>query len=178
MIGLTRHRPHREPAIRSHELTLGRSFGVAFDHGEDFFTTLAGFCQQHHVRHAYIPGFIAGFSEVRIVGTCDKPDDPDAPIWSGVHLTNVEALGSGTLAYDEANDQVHPHIHVSVGLKTHSATAYTSHLLQAQVQFLTEMLIIEVTSPELLRHRNTDLYNVPQLHFGRHKTSPTPSKEN
>jgi hypothetical protein len=29
--------------VRSHELTLGRSFGVTFDHGEDFFTALTEF---------------------------------------------------------------------------------------------------------------------------------------
>ncbi|WP_374726186.1 PPC domain-containing DNA-binding protein [Saccharothrix longispora] len=162
-----RPRPDEEPVIRSHELTLGRSFGVAFDHGDDFFTALTDFCTQHHVRHAYIPSFIAGFSEVDIVGTCEKLDNPEAPVWSKVHLTNVEAFGGGTLAYDETNDQVHPHIHVAVGLKEHSATGYTSHLLQAQVQFLTEMLVIEVTSPALLRRRNPDLYDVPQLHFGQ-----------
>jgi hypothetical protein len=54
------------------------------------------------VRQAYIPSFIAGFSEVQIIGACDKLDDPQAPVWSKVHLTNVEAFGGGTLAYDEA----------------------------------------------------------------------------
>ncbi|MFD0203753.1 MULTISPECIES: PPC domain-containing DNA-binding protein [Saccharothrix] len=152
--------------MRSHELTLGRSFGVAFDHGDDFFTELAAFCDQHQVRHAYIPSFIAGFSEVDIVGTCDKLQDPQAPVWSKVHLTNVEAFGGGTLAYDEADSKVHPHIHVSVGLKEHSAAGYTSHLLNARVQFLTEMLIIEVAQPALIRRRNASLYDVPQLHFG------------
>ncbi|XVS62075.1 PPC domain-containing DNA-binding protein [Actinosynnema sp. CA-299493] len=152
--------------MRSHELTLGRSFGVAFDHGDDFFTELAAFCDHHQVRHAYIPSFIAGFSEVDIVGTCDKLQDPQAPVWSKVHLTNVEAFGGGTLAYDEAGDQVHPHTHVSVGLKEHSAAGYTSHLLNARVQFLTEMLIIEIAQPALIRRRNANLYDVPQLHFG------------
>ncbi|PSL51404.1 putative DNA-binding protein with PD1-like motif [Saccharothrix carnea] len=152
--------------MRSHELTLGRSFGVAFDHGDDFFTELAAFCDQRQVRHAYIPSFIAGFSEVDIVGTCDKLQDPQAPVWSKVHLANVEAFGGGTLAYDEAGGKVHPHIHVSVGRKEHSAAGYTSHLLNARVQFLTEMLIIEIAQPALIRRRNANLYDVPQLHFG------------
>ena len=113
--------------MRSHELTLGRSFGVTFDHGEDFFTALREFCQQNKVCHGYIPSFIAGFSEVQIVGACEKLDDPQAPVWSVVHLTNVEAFGGGTLAYEEAGGRVAPHIHVSVGLKEHSATGHTSH---------------------------------------------------
>jgi hypothetical protein len=38
--------------------------------------------------------FLAAFAEADIVGTCDKLDDPAAPVWSKVHLTNAEALGS------------------------------------------------------------------------------------
>ena len=152
--------------MRSHELTLGRSFAVTFDHGEDFFTALTAFCEENGVRQGYIPGFIAGFSQVQIVGTCDKLDDPNAPVWTKVHLTNVEALGGGTLAYDPINEQVAPHIHVTVGLKDHSATGHTSHLLGATVQFLTEMLVIEVAAPQMCRVRQPDLYDVPLLRFG------------
>jgi predicted DNA-binding protein with PD1-like motif len=151
--------------MHSRELTLGRSFGVTFDHAEDFFTTLAAFCKANNVRQGYVPSFIAGFSAVDIVGTCEKLDDPVAPVWTKVHLTNVEALGAGTLAYDEATGDVLPHIHVSVGLKEHSATGHTSHLLNAQIQFLTEMLVIEVASPAMHRWRNPSLYDVPLLQF-------------
>ena len=151
--------------MRSHELTLGRSFAVAFDHGEDFFTALTDFCHTNNVRQGYIPMFIAGFSEVDIVGTCTKLDDPHAPVWSSVHLTNVETLGGGTLAYDDTENKVLPHIHVTVGLKEHSATGHTSHLQQARVQFLTEMILTEVTEPNLHRRPNPGLYDVPLLHF-------------
>jgi hypothetical protein len=41
-----------------------------------------------------------------------------------------------------------------------------SILLSATVQFLTEMLIVEVASPAMRRLRNPDLYDVPLLHFG------------
>ena len=73
---------------------------------------------------------------------------------------------SGTIAYDEAEDRILPHIHVSVGLKEHSATAHTSHLLSAKVQFLTEMLVVEVAGPSMSRERDTNLYDVPLLRFG------------
>lgn len=154
--------------MRSHDLTLGRTFGVTFDHGEDFFTALAEFCRDNNVRQGYIPSFIAGLADVDIVGTCDKLDDPTAPVWSKVHLTNVEAFGGGTLAYDPDTDTVHPHIHVAVGLKEHAATGYTSHLLRAEVLFLTEMLIIEVTNPPMRRERQPDLHDVPLLRFEPH----------
>lgn len=152
--------------MRSSELTLGRTFAVAFDHGDDFYDALADFCHQNNVRQGYIPAFIAGFSDVDLVGTCEKLDDPNAPVWTKVHLTNVEAFGGGTLAYDETNDRVAPHIHVAVGLKEHSATGHTSHLLSATVQFLTEMLVIEVIAPDMLRVPQSDLYDVPLLQFG------------
>ncbi|GAA2975608.1 PPC domain-containing DNA-binding protein [Actinokineospora diospyrosa] len=152
--------------MRSHELALGRSFAVTFDHGDDFFEALDQFCRDNNLRQGYIPGFIAGFADAQIVGTCDKLDDPQAPVWSQVHLTNAEAFGGGTLAWDPVEDRVAPHIHVSVGLKEHSATAHTSHLLGARVQFLTEMLVFEVVSPTMHRVRQPDLYNVPLLRLG------------
>ncbi len=151
--------------MRSTQLITGRTFAVAFDHGEDFFTALAAFCHDNDIRQGYIPAFIAGFAHVTIVGTCQRPDDPDAPVWDHVHLTSVEALGAGTLAYSPDTATVDPHIHVSVGLKHHSATGHTSHLLDAQVQFLTEMIVVEVTSPEFHRTRNPNLYDVPLLTF-------------
>lgn len=146
------------------ELTLGRTIGVNFTHGEDFFTALADACQATGIRHGYIPMFIAGFSEARIVGACDKLDNPAAPVWSAVHVTNVEALGGGTIA--QGPDGFSPHIHVAVGRKEQSADAAASHLLSATVQFLTELVIIEVLDPAMLRTPDPALYNAPLLRFG------------
>lgn len=145
---------------------MGRTFGVAFDHGEDFFTALGDFCRANRVRQGYIPMFIAGFAEAELVGTCSKLDDPKAPVWSSVYLTNVEAFGGGTIAYDDIDDQILPHIHVTVGLKEHSAAGRTSHLLSAKIQFLTEMVLVEVAAPVMTRRRDPSLYDVPLLQFG------------
>jgi len=151
--------------MRTSELKAGRTFAVAFEHGDDFMPSLARFCRDNGVRQGYIPMFLAGFAEADIVGTCEKLDNPEAPVWSKVHVTNVEALGCGTIARDDA-DGILPHIHTSVGLKEHSATAHTSHLLNATVQFLTEMIIVEVDAPEMTRHPDHGLYDVPLLSFG------------
>jgi predicted DNA-binding protein with PD1-like motif len=59
-----------------------------------------------------------------------------------------------------------PHLHASVGLKEHSARAHTSHLLGATVQFVTELLVVEITAPQMLRPRKADMYDVPLLEFG------------
>lgn len=39
--------------MRAHELTVGRTFGVTFDHGEDFFEALSTFCRDNGVRQGY-----------------------------------------------------------------------------------------------------------------------------
>jgi predicted DNA-binding protein with PD1-like motif len=62
--------------MRASELKTGRTFAVAFDHGDDFMTSLATFCQDNEVRQGYIPMFLAGFAEVDIVGTCESSMTP------------------------------------------------------------------------------------------------------
>ncbi len=151
--------------MRSHELTVARTFGVALDDGDDFFEALNRFCASTGIRQGYLPMFLAGFREAEIVGTCQKLADPRAPVWSAVHLENVDALGCGTITYDEGEDRILPHVDTTLGLKAHSAAGYTSHLLGAQVQFLVEMVVVEVTAPRMRRLPNPDLYNVPLLTF-------------
>ncbi|GAA3241067.1 PCC domain-containing protein [Actinocorallia longicatena] len=152
--------------MRSSELTTGRTFGVIFDLGEDFFTALADFCKAREVRQGYIPMFLAAFSDADLVGTCTRVEDPMAPVWSNVHVTNVEAIGCGSLAYDPDTDQVLPHVHASMGLKEQSATGLTSHLLGATVQFVTELVVVEVLEPRMLRPKQPHMYDVPLLEFG------------
>lgn len=152
--------------MHCNELTVGRTFGARFDPGESFFTSLQELCRHKDVRQGYIPMFVASFSEVDVVGACDKLDDPAAPVWSKVHLASAEALGCGTIAYDEKADSIVPHIHTALGLKQHSATGYTSHLLSARVQFLVELIIVEVTTPAMTRPADPGLYHVPRLRFG------------
>lgn len=151
--------------MQAHRLTTGRTFGVTFDHGDDFMTALADFCQEQKIRQGYIPMFLAGFAEAEIVGTCEKLENPSAPVWSKVYLTNAEAMGCGTIAADSETNCVMLHIHTSLGLKERSAAGYTSHLLSARVQFLTEMLVVEVTAPTMARYRDPHLYGVPLLTF-------------
>ncbi len=80
-------------------------------------------------------------------------------------MSNVEAVGGGTLARDPESGALMPHLHVACGLKEHSAVGHTSHLLGAKVQFLVEMVVVEVSDPALLRRRSPDLYDVPLLGF-------------
>ena len=110
--------------------------------------------------------FLAAFADADIVGTCDKLEDPAAPVWSRVHLANAEALGCGTIAWDAQEGRIVPHVHTTLGLKEHSATGHTSHLLAARVQFLVEIIVVEVTTPLMTRPPDHGLYDVPLLTFG------------
>jgi len=152
--------------MRSSEVKTGRTLVVVFDHGDDFYMALRQACADNGIRQGYIPMFIAGFATAELVGTCEQLENPQAPVWSKVHLANIEALGGGTLAWDDTTGSVSPHVHVTVGLKEHSATGHTSHLLAATVQFLTEMIIVEILEPSLHREKRADLYDVPLLMLG------------
>ena len=149
--------------MRSAEVAIGRTFVVVFDHGDDFYAALHQVCRDNGIRQGYIPTFIAGFASADLVGACEPLEDPQAPVWSSVTLSHVEAVGGGTLAWDETTNTIAPHIHVSIGLKENGATAHTSHLLGATVQFLTEMIIVEFAGPAMRREKRADLYDVPIL---------------
>ncbi|WP_326812458.1 DNA-binding protein [Streptomyces scopuliridis] len=110
-------------------LTIGRNFGVALDDGDDFLQQLGAFCAEYAIRSTYIPLFLGGFHSVQLVGTCDPIDDPSVPVWAATEYTTLEALGSGTIAWDEESDTVAPHIHIAVGLKGQATDGKTSHLL-------------------------------------------------
>lgn len=152
--------------MHASELTTGRTFGLRLDPGESFFPALEEFCRGQGIRHGYIPMFLAAFADADIVGACDKLEDPAAPVWSKVHLTNAEALGCGTIATDQDTGQLLPHIHTTLGLKERSAAGYTSHLLAARIQFLAELILVEVTAPAMTRPADPAMYDVPRLTFG------------
>ncbi|MEO3858421.1 DUF296 domain-containing protein [Acrocarpospora sp. B8E8] len=151
--------------MRATQFTRGREFVVAFDHGEDFFTSLEKFCAEHAIRAGYLPAFVGGFSSAKLVGTCGPLENPEAPLWDHIEVKTLEALGGGTLAWDPDRDCLAPHIHVSTGLKEDSADGRTSHLLAAQVQFIAELIIVEIAGPSLTRPRQPSLFDVPLLTF-------------
>lgn len=152
--------------MRAAQFSRGREFIFAIDHGEDFFTALEKLCAEHEIRAGYIPTFIGGFSSAKLVGTCGPLEHPEAPLWDHVEVKTLEVLGGGTLAWDIDRDCLAPHIHVSAGLKAASADGRTSHLLAAQVQFIAEIVVMEITDPSLTRPRQPNLFDVPLLTFG------------
>jgi predicted DNA-binding protein with PD1-like motif len=156
--------------MRFAEVRSGRQFVLALDHGEDFLDGITRFCESQGIRSGYIPTFVGGFRSARLVGSCEPLADPDAPLWEEVTVETLEALGGGTLAWDVERDCLAPHIHVAAGIKGASAEGRVSHLLGAEVQFISEIPIVEVVGdtagPALTRRPDPNLYDVPLLGFG------------
>ncbi|MFI8089173.1 PPC domain-containing DNA-binding protein [Streptomyces sp. NPDC086080] len=156
--------------MRFAQVRTGRQFVLALDHGEDFLGGLTQFCADQGIRAAYLPTFVGGFRAARLVGSCGPLADPEAPLWEEITVETLEALGGGTLAWDSEKNCLAPHIHVAAGLKAKSAEGRVSHLLDATVQFICEIPIVEVVDdsdgPALMRRRSADLYDVPLLAFG------------
>ncbi|RDU24528.1 PCC domain-containing protein [Anaerosacchariphilus polymeriproducens] len=144
----------------SSEMKLGRVFGVTFEDGEDFMESLTKFFKENNIKQAYIPSFVGGFSEIKLVGTWENLEDPDNPIFGQVELERVEALGCGTLAYDERKGVVTPHVHVTVGTRLDSLKGYTGHLLGGKILLVTEILLFEVLEPTMMRVTEVPPFNV------------------
>lgn len=150
--------------MRHAELTLGRSFALAFDDGEDLVDELTSFCRRTGIRQAIVPMFLGGFRRVGLVGTVGPLENPEKPLWEETVLTTVEAVGAATLAWDPETESVSPHIHVAVGRKDLEAAGSVSHLKWAEVQFIQEMFLQEVLGPTMLRPE-CGPYEVPTLMF-------------
>ncbi len=151
--------------MRSHEVTVGRTVMVALEHGEDFFDGLERACRAHGIRQGYLPLFLGAMSAVEIVGTCEQVADPSRPIFTPVYLSGVDVVGAGTIAYDDENASLTPHVHLSAGVRGYSADGRTSHLLRGTVQFLAELVIVEVAAPRLRRVNDPGLYDLSVLTF-------------
>lgn len=150
----------------SSEFKIGRTFGIRFEHGKDFMTELEEFCSVNNVKQGYVPFFSGDFSKITIVGTCNKTENPEAPMLnSPAYFENVESFGCGTIAYDKETGKILPHFHISIGSRLSSATAHTSHFIDGKVQFLIEMVFVEVLFPSMERITNENVFNLKLLDF-------------
>ncbi len=158
--------------MRTTAITVGRQVMVVLEHGEDFYTGLAEACAKYDIQSGYIPSFVGGFRTARLVGDCKPLENPDAPLWVHVEVEHLEALGGGTLAWNAEDNQLAPHIHVAAGIKDASADGRVSHLLDATVQFICEIPVVEIIGtagePALTRSRDPHQFGgeVPILGFG------------
>lgn len=147
----------------SSEITVGRQFVAALQPGDDVMGAIVELCKEHGIEQGYLPVFFGAFTTVALIGTCHPIEDDDAPLPDSVHLTNVEGSGSGLIA--ASDDGPLPHVHVSVGLKAYSATGYAGHLLSATVQYITELVVVEVLNPRMVRRPDAAARDMRTLAF-------------
>jgi predicted DNA-binding protein with PD1-like motif len=147
----------------SSELTIGRRFAVVLQPGDDVLPSIVEACRENGIEQGYIPVFLGAFRSVRLIGTSAPIEDDDAPLPDAVHVANVEGTGSGTIAFDPAGPI--PHVHVAVGVKNYSASAYAGHLLSATVQYVTEIVIEEVLSPRFVKRPDPEARGLANLAF-------------
>lgn len=132
--------------------------------GDDFFPELSDFCSNRGIKYGYIPVFIGAFRKARVVGTCDPYPAETPMLAASIDLEFVETVGGGTLAFEEETQRLSPHVHLSLGERLDGAKGVTTHLFDAEVQFLLEM--VEVISPAWTRPVNPDFHNLKLLSFG------------
>lgn len=152
--------------VRAAEFKTGRTFCVAFEDGDEFFSSLSQFCKENGVKQGYVPVFLGAFRNAKVVGTCRKYDE-ELPMYEDyVDVEFVETIGGGTIAWDEEQQVVSPHVHLGIGKRLQSATGLTSHLLEGIVQFTMELVVVELIGPPITRVANPNLHNIKLLTFG------------
>ncbi len=131
------------------ELSVGRRFLVVLQPGDDVLGGIRDFCAENGVEQAYLTTFLGAYTEAELIGTADPITDEDAPLPESVVVRNSEGIGSGTVV--TVDGVCTPHIHVAIGEKGDSAAAYAGHLLSGTVQYVTEIIAVEILGPRLTR---------------------------
>jgi predicted DNA-binding protein with PD1-like motif len=150
----------------SSEIATGRTVLVVLQPGDDILSSIVEACTAHGIAQGIIPVFLGAFSSVTIIGTHEEILDEDAPLPLSVGYRNTEGTGSGTLV--SVDGIVVPHVHVSVGAKGEGAAAYAGHLLSGTVQYVAEIVIVEVLSPVLEKRVDAAARGLANLWFDHH----------
>jgi hypothetical protein len=79
--------------MKASELKTGRTFGVTFQHGDEFMACLASFCRENEVRQGCTPTFLAGSSRPTSSAPARSRKIRGPGVDEGA-CNNVEALGA------------------------------------------------------------------------------------
>ncbi len=157
--------------MRTAELTVGRRLAIALEPGDDVLTSLASACRAHGLSQAVVVTCSGAFRRVRLIATTgDGGPDPDEPLADHVDVTFVEGTGSGTVTTDAAGE-LSVHLHAAVGVRTEAGAAYAGHVLEAEAQYVVEIVLDEVLSPRMSRVASEATRGVPAWTF---ETPSTP----
>ena len=146
----------------STEAMPGRTIIARLKPGEEIFGGIAKVMEKHDVKCGYIPVLLGGFKHARI-RSMSRSENPDKPQTIDIELDEpLEYHGCGTIARGRDGKPA-IHIHVSAA-KSHAAPV-AGHLVSATVVLLTEIVIVEITSPALVRKLDPDCFEYEVLDF-------------
>jgi predicted DNA-binding protein with PD1-like motif len=149
--------------MKSSLVQSGRRLLVILDPGDDVLPALIAACVQNDIVQGYVPVFVGAFRTATLIGTHGSIIDSDAPLADSVVVTNVEGLGSGTIA--SGIEGAIPHLHVALGEKGKGAASSAGHLLSAEVQYVTEIVVEEIVSPQLVKRPDPAARGLANLAF-------------
>ncbi|MDA3970930.1 MAG: DUF296 domain-containing protein [Desulfobulbaceae bacterium] len=119
--------------------TMGRTFVVRFDHGDDFHGELLTLIKKENIRNGWFH-CIGGLLEADVVIGPKEATMPPEPIWQEVRSPR-ELLGTGSILRDE-HDEPKIHLHTSLGEHGTSMTVCTRK--STKVYLIVELYIIEI----------------------------------
>lgn len=97
--------------MKHEEVTMGRSFILKFDHGDDFLEELKSFIKEKGIYAGTIQ-FIGALKKAGVVVGPEKDELPPTPIWQKIEKAH-EVAGIGTIFWEKDEPKVH--IHASAG---------------------------------------------------------------
>ncbi|WNM23458.1 DNA-binding protein [Demequina capsici] len=151
--------------MRTSLLTVGRRLALALEPGDDVLASIAAACREHDISQGVIVTCSGAFRRVRLIATTGAPGpDPDEPLQDHVDVTFAEGIGSGTVVTD-GSGELSVHLHVAVGVRTQAGAAYAGHVLEAEAQYVVELVLDEVTSPRMTRTATEATRGVPAWDF-------------
>lgn len=118
--------------------TIGRTFVVRFDEGDDFLAGLTEVVRTENIRHGWFH-VIGGLREADVVIGPKEPVMPPEPIWQEVRSPR-EVLGAGSIFWD---DEPKIHLHTSLGDHGQAMTVCTRE--KTKTYLILEVYIVEFT---------------------------------
>lgn len=149
--------------MESAEYSMGRRIGVVLEPGDDVLGSIVEACTRHGIRQGTIPLFLGAFRSMTFIASHSPIDDPEPPLRDSVEVAYVEGVGSGSIVWDAATDAPRVHLHASVGAKDEAALAYAGHVLAATTHYVAELVIEEITAPQLGLAPDPNAFGLPRI---------------
>lgn len=125
--------------------SIKRVFNVRFDEGDDFLEGLRQLIIKENIRCGWFH-VLGGLRQAGVVTGPREPVMPPEPVWAQLDGA-YEALGSGSIYWDETE----PRVHLHAALGHHGETLTACVRKGTKVYLILEVLILELDGIEATR---------------------------